>query len=204
MGRILLVDGESNGRGILASHLLQDEHQIWETGGVEEARRMLAGDNLDVVITGQSMPDGDGLTILGAAHGNDPTLSVIFLNEDAGIEMVVKSMRQGAFDVLTKPFPLAVVSATVRRACEHTRLLRENILLKDAVARLGGAHTNHIAIPLDDSFDLTGVLEKAEKEMIVRTLNSTRGAQAEAARRMGLSRSALAYKLHKYGIRPAE
>jgi len=48
------------------------------------------------------------------------------------------------------------------------------------------------------------VLEKAEKELILRTLNSTRGAQAEAARRMGLSRSALAYKLNKYGIRVAE
>ncbi len=40
-------------------------------------------------------------------------------------------------------------------------------------------------------------LEKSEKELILRTLNSTHGAQAEAARRMGLSRSALAYKLNK-------
>jgi hypothetical protein len=31
----------------------------------------------------------------------------------------------------------------------------------------------------------------AEKELILRTLNPTRGAQAEAARRMGLSRSTL-------------
>jgi DNA-binding NtrC family response regulator len=44
----------------------------------------------------------------------------------------------------------------------------------------------------------------AEKELILRTLNPTRGAQAEAARRMGLSRSALAYKLTKYGTRSAE
>jgi DNA-binding NtrC family response regulator len=51
------------------------------------------------------------------------------------------------------------------------------------------------------TFDLTGVLEQTEKELILRTLSSTGGAQAEAARRMGLSRSALAYKLNKYGIR---
>ncbi len=68
----------------------------------------------------------------------------------------------------------------------------------------GSALASQLAIPLADSFDLTGVLEKAEKELILRTLNSTRGAQAEAARRMGLSRSALAYKLNKYGIRAAE
>jgi DNA-binding NtrC family response regulator len=52
-----------------------------------------------------------------------------------------------------------------------------------------------------EPFDLTEFLEKSEKELILRTLGSTNGAQAEAARRMGLSRSALAYKLNKYGIR---
>lgn len=61
-----------------------------------------------------------------------------------------------------------------------------------------------LTISFADSFNLTGVLEKAERELIVRTLTSTHGAQAEAARRMGLSRSALAYKLTKYGIRAVE
>ena len=51
------------------------------------------------------------------------------------------------------------------------------------------------------TFDLTGVLEQTEKDLILRMLSTTGGAQAEAARRMGLSRSALAYKLTKYGIR---
>jgi two-component system response regulator HydG len=51
------------------------------------------------------------------------------------------------------------------------------------------------------SFDLTAYLEQVEKDLILKTLASTGGAQAEAARRMGLSRSALAYKLNKYGIR---
>jgi DNA-binding NtrC family response regulator len=60
------------------------------------------------------------------------------------------------------------------------------------------------AIPANyDSFDLTALLERTEKELLVRTLSATAGAQAEAARRMGLSRSALAYKLNKYGIRAA-
>jgi len=54
-----------------------------------------------------------------------------------------------------------------------------------------------------DSFDLTELLERTEKDLILQTLSATGGAQAEAARRMGLSRSALAYKLNKYGIRMA-
>jgi DNA-binding NtrC family response regulator len=65
----------------------------------------------------------------------------------------------------------------------------------------GNALTGQLSIPLTDTFDLTGVLEEAEKDLIIRTLNASHGGQAEAARRMGLSRSALAYKLTKYEIR---
>lgn len=52
------------------------------------------------------------------------------------------------------------------------------------------------------SFNLPQYLEKLEAKLIASTLASTSGAQAEAARRMGVSRSVLAYKLKKYGIRP--
>jgi DNA-binding NtrC family response regulator len=71
-----------------------------------------------------------------------------------------------------------------------------------------GANGNKIpvqvpATPVPESFDLTELAEQTEKDLIVRTLSATAGVQAEAARRMGLSRSALAYKLNKYGIHSA-
>jgi DNA-binding NtrC family response regulator len=138
MGRILLVDDEPNMRRILASNLRLDQHQIWEADGVEAAQHSLAANDFDVVVTDQKMPDGDGLTVLASAQENDPTLPVILLTAVASIELAVECMRKGAFDFLTKPFQPDVVRATVRRACERTSLLRENILLKDAVVRLEG------------------------------------------------------------------
>ena len=54
---------------------------------------------------------------------------------------------------------------------------------------------------LPPSFDLRELLSTVEKTLIGRTLRSTRGAQAEAARRLGLSRSDLSYKLLKYELR---
>jgi DNA-binding NtrC family response regulator len=54
---------------------------------------------------------------------------------------------------------------------------------------------------LPSSFDLRSFLSTVEKTLIERTLQSTRGAQAEAARRLGLSRSDLSYKLLKYELR---
>ena len=138
MGRVLLVDDEPSMRRILASNLRQDQHEIREAAGVQEAQQTLAVDDFEVVITDQRMPDGEGLAVLKSAHESDQTISVIFLTAVASIELAVESMRSGAFDFLTKPFQPEVVRATVQRACERTRLLRENVLLKNTVVRLEG------------------------------------------------------------------
>ena len=139
MSRILIVDDERNMRKILASNLAQDKHYVTEAGGLAEARACLSTNRFDAVITDQKMPDGQGLEVLSCAHELDPTLSVVFLTAFATVELAVESMRQGAFDFITKPFQPEVVRATARRACEHTELLRENDLLKLTVDRLEGS-----------------------------------------------------------------
>jgi two-component system, NtrC family, response regulator HydG len=139
VSRILVVDDERNMRRILASNLAQDKHSVTEAGGFVEARVCLSANQFDAVITDQKMPDGQGLDVLACARELDPTLSVVFLTAFATVELAVESMRQGAFDFITKPFQPEVVRATVHRACEHTELLRENDLLKLAVDRLEGS-----------------------------------------------------------------
>lgn len=139
MGRILIVDDEPNMRRILASNLNMDGHSIDEAEGVRSALRLLEEREYDAVITDQKMPDGDGLAVLSAAHEYDPSVSVIFLTAVATIELAVQSMRQGAYDFIAKPFSPEVVKATVRRACELTRLRRDNALLNKTVGQLVGA-----------------------------------------------------------------
>jgi DNA-binding NtrC family response regulator len=68
-------------------------------------------------------------------------------------------------------------------------------------AHLGAPNHGTDVSTASRAFDLSAVLEQTEKDLIVKTLSDVSWAQAEAARRMGLSRSALAYKLHKYRIR---
>jgi DNA-binding NtrC family response regulator len=54
---------------------------------------------------------------------------------------------------------------------------------------------------MPEAINLKGLLEEAEKRLILRALKSSGGVQAEAARRLQLSRSDLGYKLTKYDIR---
>jgi transcriptional regulator with GAF, ATPase, and Fis domain len=54
---------------------------------------------------------------------------------------------------------------------------------------------------MPQAFDLRVFLSELEKALVLRVLGATSGAQAEAARRLSLSRSDLSYKLGKYGVR---
>ena len=54
---------------------------------------------------------------------------------------------------------------------------------------------------MPENLDLRTFLSALEKALIQRALRASAGAQAEAARTLGLSRSDLSYKLSKFGIR---
>jgi two-component system, NtrC family, response regulator PilR len=74
-----------------------------------------------------------------------------------------------------------------------------------AVARAGAA-ADRVAMEefagmLPEALDLRGFLTNLEKTLILRSLRAARSVQAEAARRLGLTRSDLSYKLDKHGIR---
>ena len=139
MSRILIVDDEVNMRRILTANLAASGHTIIEASGVTEASLHLATNRFDAVITDQKMADGEGLDVLARAQEIDPTVAVVLLTAFATVELAVESMRQGAFDFITKPFQPDVVRATVHRACERTQLLRENGLLRLTVDRLEGS-----------------------------------------------------------------
>ena len=137
MGRILIVSDEPNVRQTLASNLRRDGHEIYEAIGVDDACSRLLANDFDAVLSAPKKED-DGLRVLNAARENDPSVSVVFLTADASLELAVESVWQGAFEFLTMPLQTELLRATARRACWCTALRRENLILKDTVARFEG------------------------------------------------------------------
>jgi DNA-binding NtrC family response regulator len=70
-----------------------------------------------------------------------------------------------------------------------------------ATNQTGRSISDEIAEMLPDKIDLREFLEAIERSLVQRALKDAKGAQAEAARRLGLSRSDIFYKLAKHKIR---
>lgn len=66
--------------------------------------------------------------------------------------------------------------------------------------RDGGPIPSLSGVTLPEEFNLRKTLAAWERSAIEQTLAKTKGAKAEAARRLGLSKSDLTYKLAKYGV----
>ena len=67
-----------------------------------------------------------------------------------------------------------------------------------------GAKSTSLFATLPEATDLRHFLAGAEKALNLRSLKSTNGAQMKAARRLGISRSDLGYKIVKHGISDRE
>lgn len=139
MARILIVDDEPNMRRILTLILQEDGHAVTEAEGVRTAIDALASKQFDLVISDKKMPDGDGFEVLKYCRENEPTLPVVILTALATVELAVEAMQSGAFDFISKPFVPEVVTAVVTRATGHTKLLRENEVLREEAKRFAFA-----------------------------------------------------------------
>jgi DNA-binding NtrC family response regulator len=83
------------------------------------ALRRFAEAPTDVVVTDQRMRSADGLDMLGAIQRMDPAVPVIVMGAFADAASAAEAVRRGAFDHVSKPFPLETMTSLVQRACRQ-------------------------------------------------------------------------------------
>jgi two-component system response regulator AtoC len=132
--RVLVVDDEESPRWSLVERLRADGHETVEAGTAAEALDR-AETGVDLVLLDYKLPDDDGISVLKKLREFDPDVLVIMLTAHQNIELVVETMKAGAFDYATKPFDLDDVAIRVTRALETTRLRRELRTLRDTLSR---------------------------------------------------------------------
>ena len=117
MARILLVDDEDTVRGFLRRGLELDGHAVTLAIDGSDALAKLAenGGAFDLVLTDIRMPIMDGIALALSAKRDFPDVPILLMTGYAEQRERAKNLDAIVEDVLTKPFSLADLRATVER-----------------------------------------------------------------------------------------
>jgi two-component system NtrC family response regulator len=132
---LLIVDDDLLSARLLKANLDRPGRtRVNLAGSGEEALERIAHARVDVVLTDLSMPEMDGIELIGRIRESDPTFPVIIMTANATLEKAVEGIRAGATDFLQKPVNVTAVQALAERAVKE-RPLRERSLRRRSGGR---------------------------------------------------------------------
>ena len=183
--RILVVDDEYLIRWALQQNLEKDGYEVLSAETGEEALQKVREEAPDLVLLDIKMPGMDGYEVLEETIKIDHGIIPIMITAFEDVEKVVKAMRLGAFDYITKPFDFDKVRISIQKALEASQLRREVSHLRREQRNWIG-FDNIVAV----SQKMRGVLQIAEK--MAQSETSTVLIQGES----GTGKELIAHAIH--------
>lgn len=196
MDRILLVDDDRNTLEGLSEILSMENYEVVKAIDGKSAVRELKNSSFNVLLTDLVLPDFDGLELANLAWKEQNEIMVIILTAFGSVKHAVNAMKKGVFDYLTKPIDIDELLIVLKKAINQQKLRYDlPFYIK----------TNHGNIRLPDFSELKGMnyrnqLEYADKIIIKKALEETKGNKTHAAKRLGFSIRTMRNKVNKYDL----
>jgi two-component system response regulator HydG len=137
-GTILIVDDDRAMCEMLDTALGIRKYETQWCQSADQALEWLGQRDFDVVLTDVRMPGTTGLQLCQQINERRPDIPVVVMTAFGTMETAVAAMRSGAYDFITKPVELEMLSLTMARAVERRRLGNQIHLLREQVKRDGG------------------------------------------------------------------
>jgi FixJ family two-component response regulator len=139
--RVLIVDDEPELIELVRDMVVRNvDCRVVVASSLKEAKKMMASESVEVLVTDVHLPDGDGMSLLAALHDRQPTSSAIVITGKPSVDGAISALRGGAVDFVPKPFSATQIIERVRLAIERQAdaFKRERRVdrLRDAVRRL--------------------------------------------------------------------
>jgi DNA-binding NtrC family response regulator len=145
--KLLIADDDKPALKALEQALRREGHAVTATLSGGNALALLDRQPFDVVLATFASAKVDGLQILKRCRANHPETEVVLASADATVASAVAAMKQGAFDVLAKPWRVDDASTAVAAALEKIRSRRQGARLKAEI----DAHRGTVRILTQDA-----------------------------------------------------
>ena len=133
---ILAIDDERELLASIRKILTRAGYHVQCAASGEEGLLLLQRDEVpDLVLTDLMMPGLGGMDVLRSLKRRHADTPVVLMTAYATVENAVAAVREGAYDVLTKPFTPDQLLVVVERAVERRRLRAENQALRAQLGR---------------------------------------------------------------------
>ena len=119
---VLVVDDEELTLRTVSRGLREEGYEVFTAGSGEDALRVFTGENPDLVLLDIVLPGIDGVEVLRRMRAANPAAIVLMMSAYHMVDRAVEAMKAGAYDYLVKPFHLADLMTTLRRASEMLAL----------------------------------------------------------------------------------
>lgn len=130
MASILVVDDEPGIREFLQIMLKREGYEVSCVANGREAITLFKKEKYDVVLADIRMPKVNGFEVLTKIKEISPETNVIMITAYASFESAVESMKEGAYDYITKPFNVDEVKMTIKNALQKKEAVGEVITKK--------------------------------------------------------------------------
>jgi len=132
-GKLLVVDDELSVRDSLAKWFREEGYEVAVAESANEALSRVAEQSYDLALLDIKMRGTDGVELQRKLHELLPNLIVIMMTGYASVETAVATLRNGAYDYITKPLDPEETAHLVSKALAHKRVELENVRLKEQI-----------------------------------------------------------------------
>lgn len=132
---LLVVDDDDDFRGTVVRRFRRRGFRVQEASSGEDALELTSRQQFDIAILDMVMQGISGLEVLEKLQEQSAQCEVILLTGQGTIENAVQAMKLGAYDFVTKPFPLSELEILIQKAYERHELTKENRQLKVLLKR---------------------------------------------------------------------
>jgi len=120
--RILVVDDELTIRKSIQKRLEREGYEVTSADNAKDALQLFQDNSFDTVISDIRMEEMDGLELLKRLQSQRKDIPIIMVTGAPSLDTAQESIKEGAYDYITKPIEREILINTVTRALEKKRL----------------------------------------------------------------------------------